>query len=107
MATVENGTAYFKLASNENTERLGTTVIGNQKYNYIERTLEPWISLDGRNFRLDRNMTYDRFDQKELLRRSDMNGLSEFREVRYRIATNPALKRSCLSFNSVDWNCNY
>lgn len=103
---VENGMAYFKLASNEQTERYGTTMIDKNKYNYAEKTLEPWISFDGKNFRLDRSMTYDKFEHRDLLKRTDMSDLSEFREVRYRWATNPTLKRNCLSMNLIDWNCN-
>lgn len=100
-----DGKVYFKLASNDRTEKVGSAIIGKEKFHYIEKTLEPWVSFDGKNFRLDRDMTYEKFDKKDFLKRADLDELSEFRELRYKFATNQKLRKSCLSLSHQDWIC--
>lgn len=104
-AFYSDGKTYFKLASSERAQRFGSEIIDSAKFQYIEKTLEPWISFDGKNFRLDRDMTYEKFEKKNFLKRTDLDELSEFRELRYKFATNPKLGKSCLSFNHQDWIC--
>lgn len=100
-----DGKAYFKLATNDQSEKFGTVVIRKDKFNYIEKTFEPWISFDGRNFRLDRAVTYRLFEHSDLLSQKMLEDLNEFREIKYKIATNPSLRKTCLSLHKSDWVC--
>lgn len=106
VALYSNGKAYFKLASEDVSKKYGDATIKQIKYTTIEQTLEPWISFDGKNFKLDRQMTYDQFEPKGLLKPSMLVGLNEFKEIKYRIAINPLTKSNCLSFNQGRWICN-
>lgn len=100
-----DGKAYFKLATNDQAEKFGTVVIGKNRYNFIEKTFEPWISFDGKNFRLDRAVTYRLFEHSDLLKQNMLDDLNEFREIKYKIASNPTLKKTCLALHEGDWVC--
>lgn len=100
-----DGKAYFKLATNDQTEKFGTVVIEKNRYNYIEKTFEPWISFDGKNFRLDRAVTYRLFEHSDLLKQNMLSELNEFREIKYKIASNPTLRKTCLALHDSDWVC--
>ena len=99
------GKAYFKLATNDQAEKFGTVVIDKTRFNYIEKTFEPWISFDGKNFRLDRAVTYRLFEHSDLLRQNMLDELNEFREIKYKVASNPGLKKTCLALQDSDWVC--
>ncbi len=99
------GKVYLKLASSDTSEKFSTVVINGQKFNTFEKVLEPWISFDGKSFKLDRDMTYARFEYKDLLKKSSLNDLNEFKENKYQIAANPSLKQSCISINNSEWTC--
>ncbi len=105
-AYYSDGKAYFKQAPHDTEEKSGTVFIGNEKFNFVEKTFEPWISFDGKIFRLDREITYNKFDQKDLLPKSRLENLNEFQEIKYKVALSPKLGKSCLSFNHQDWVCN-
>lgn len=100
-----DGKAYFKLATNDQTEKFGTVVIREKKYSYIEKAFEPWISFDGKNFKLDRAVTYRLFEHSELLKQDMLDELNEFRDIRYKVASNPALKKTCLTIHDSEWIC--
>lgn len=100
-----DGKAYFKLATNDQTERYGSVVIEKNKYNYVEKTFEPWISFDGKNFKLDRAVTYRLFEHSELLKQNMLDDLNEFREIKYKLASSPSLKKTCLALHENDWVC--
>ncbi len=100
-----DGKAYFKLASNNQNEKIGTVTIKNNSYNYIEKTFEPWISFDGKNFKLDRGITYRLFEHSDLLKPHMLKELNEFREIKYRLASNPSLKKTCIALHDSDWVC--
>ena len=100
-----DGKAYFKIANPENTEKFGMVSIGKRKYNYLEKTFEPWISFDGKNFRLDRAVTYRLFEHSNLLRQSMLEELDGFKEIKYKIASDPVHKKICLAFHDNDWVC--
>jgi hypothetical protein len=99
------GKVFLKFASSDRTEKFSNVVINGQKFTTFEKTLEPWISFDGKNFKLDRDMTYERFEYKDLLKKSSLNDLDEFKENKYQIAANPSLKKSCISLNNSEWTC--
>lgn len=100
-----DGKAFFKLATNDQSEKIGTVTIDKNRYNYIEKTFEPWISFDGKNFKLDRAVTYRLFEHSDLLKKNMLAELNEFREVKYRLASNPTLKKTCLALHDSDWVC--
>ncbi len=100
-----DGKAYFKLATNDQTEKYGSVVIEKNKFNYVEKTFEPWISFDGKNFKLDRAVTYRLFEHSELLKQNMLDDLNEFREIKYKLASSPSLRKTCLALNENDWVC--
>lgn len=100
-----DGKAYFKLATNDQQENYGTVVIEKNKFSYVEKTFEPWISFDGKNFKLDRAVTYRLFEHSELLKQNMLDDLNEFREIKYKLASNPSLKKTCLALNENEWVC--
>lgn len=96
---------FFRLASDNCTEKMGHVLIDNERYTWIEKTIEPWVSFDGKNFRLDQNMTFEKFHHKHLLKRTDLNGLSAFKEMKYKIASQSKTGKTCLSVNNDEWKC--
>lgn len=96
--------AFFKLAARA-PKSFGTVIIDQEKYQYVEETLEPWIAFDGKNFRLDRKLTYERFEHRSLITPGAFAALNEFRDLRYRIAVNPKGGQRCISLNQKNWSC--
>lgn len=102
----KNGKMYFRQASEKNFKKFGSTLIHNKKYNFEERMLEPWLSFDGKDFVLDHEMTYQMMEEKRLLKRSDLLGLTAFTEFYYKKAVDPKTGSVCVSLNNEDWKCN-
>lgn len=100
-----DGKAFFRLASDHDTQKFGKVTIKDQSYNYVEKNFEPWISFDGRNFRLDREMTYQQFEHKNLISMDMLTALNEFKEMRYKVAMNPLSKKNCISLDGGNWVC--
>ena len=96
---------YFKLSSGNTSDQFGTTRIGDKKFNYIDKTLEPWIAFDGKVFHLDRTFTFERFEHHRLLQKSDLDSLSEYKDMKYKYATTPGNPEECLSLNDGPWRC--
>lgn len=103
----KNGKVFFRQVSEKNFKKFGTVLINNRKYNYEERILEPWLSFDGKDFVLDLEMTYQMLEEKNLLKRSDLLGLSAFTEFHLRKAIDPKTDSNCISLNNADWKCNF
>lgn len=97
---------YLKVAKDNREEKYGTVVIGNEKFNYIEKNFEPWVSFDGKNFQFDRQVTQEKFEHKKLLSPSLLDGFDAYKENKYKLAVNPMLKKSCISLNNSEWVCN-
>ena len=106
LGVVEEGVAFFKVASLESANRYGNVTINSSNYRFAERVVAPWLAFDGKGFKLDQRKTYEKFEFKELVSPTDLRDVSESHEVRYRLATNMALGSACLSMNSADWVCN-
>ena len=98
-------TAYFQHSSGGSAPVLKTEVIAGRKYNSIEKKFEPWVSFDGKTFRLDRTMSYERFEHKKFIREADLDQLNEFKDLKYSFAISPELSKSCLSLEKGKWNC--
>lgn len=96
---------YFKVSKKDHEVKSGTVMINNQKYNFIERTLEPWVSFDGKHFKLDPELTFEKFEYKNLLKQSDLKNLHDLKNATYTIAVNPTLKKRCLALNKDEWIC--
>ena len=105
-AHIRDKKLFFKVAKKDSDNKYGTTQINNQKYNFVERPLEPWVSFDGKNFSLDPEYTLEKFEYKNLLKKSELENLKDFKNAIYTIAVNPLLKKKCLSFNGSGWFCN-
>jgi hypothetical protein len=97
--------AYFKLSYGDGYEKVGSVIIENAKYSYLEKILEPWISFDGKNFQLEGQMTYERFEHKGLLKKSKIDGLSLFIETKYKVASQLKTGKKCISINDAAWEC--
>lgn len=95
---------FFKTSKNMELKS-GTTLINGKKFNFIEKPLEPWVSFDGKNFRLDLELSFEQFEYKHLLTKSILGTLKDYKQATYRIAANPLLKKQCLSLNQGDWIC--
>jgi hypothetical protein len=105
-AAFSDGTrSYFRLSNGSTADQFGTVHIGSKRFNFIDKTLEPWISFDGKNFRLDRETTFERFEHKRLIKKTDLEHLSEFQDLRYKYATSPGQSKECFSLNGGPWNC--
>lgn len=100
-----DGKAFFKLAANDQTEKFGTVTIEKKRYNYVEKAFEPWVSFDGKDFRLDRAVTYRLFEHSSLVKQNMLRDLNEFRDLRYKVASNPALRKTCIALRENDWVC--
>lgn len=96
---------FFKVAKKDSENKYGTTQINNQKYNFVEKPLEPWVSFDGKHFKLDPEYTFEKFEHKGLLRKSELARLKDFKNAIYSIAVSPRHKKKCLSFNGSEWVC--
>lgn len=101
----QDGRAFFKLAADDTREKSGKIKIGKDEYNFVEKVLEPWISFDGRRFKLDYEMTYNQFEQKAFVQKSTFENLREFQEAKYQLAIHPESQRRCLSIATQKWNC--
>lgn len=104
-ALMKDKKLFFKMAKKESDNKYGTTLINNQKFNFVEKPLEPWVSFDGKHFKLDPEYTYEKFEYKNLLKKSDLEDLKDFKNAIYSFAVNPSLKKKCLSFNNGKWIC--
>lgn len=104
-ALMKDKKLFFKVAKKDSDNKYGTTLINNQKYNFVEKPLEPWVSFDGKHFKLDPEYTYEKFEYKNLLKKSKLHNLKDFKNAIYTIAVNPSLKKQCLSFNRSEWVC--
>ena len=105
-AFLKDGVAYLKVAKESSDDKYGTVLIGNEKFNYIEKTFEPWVSFDGKTFKLDREVTLQKFEHKNLLSPSLLETVNEFNDNKFKIAVNPLLKKNCISLNGSQWVCN-
>ncbi len=104
-AFVFDGSAYFQHSSSGNFPVSKTQDIEGKKFNVTEKKFQPWISFDGRNFQLDRTMSYHRFEYKSFIKESDLDQLSEFKDLTYSHATSMNGKKKCFSLNKANWNC--
>lgn len=104
-ALIKNKKLFFKVAKKDSDNKYGTILIYNQKYNFAEKPLEPWVSFDGKHFKLDQGYTFEQFEHNNLLRRSALENLKDFKNAIYTIAVNPLNKKKCLSFNGSEWIC--
>lgn len=100
---IRDGRAFLRLAAEDRIGKVGNVMIGSEKFHFVEKTLEPWMSFDGKNFRLDRDITYENFERKDLLKKDLLKDLDEFQKITYRLAVKA--RRSCLSFNQGRWSC--
>ncbi|WP_408095516.1 hypothetical protein ACJVC5_10780 [Peredibacter sp. HCB2-198] len=96
---------YFKTSKNVEV-KYGTTTINGQKYNYMERPLEPWVSFDGKNFKLDLDLSREKFEYKDLLKKAHWSTVTDYKNATISIAVNPTLKKQCISLNQSEWVCN-
>ncbi len=105
-AIMKDRKLLFKVAKKDSDNKYGTIQINNLKYHFVEKPIEPWVSFDGKNFKLDPVYTYEKFEYKKLLKKSDLDKLKDIKNAIYTIAVNPLNKGQCLSFNGGGWVCN-
>lgn len=104
-AFLRNGKAYFRLANDEDKVLHGTVLIDNQKFHYIEKTLEPWASFDGTNFKLDRDVTIEKFEYKALISSAQIRQIKDLTNVKFQVAFNSLLRKKCIALISGQWEC--
>lgn len=99
------GKSFFKVAATDLVPVSGTTQINGERFHFVEKILEPWVSYDGERFKLDRDLTFQKFEHKRILDRGVVDRLDGFQELKYILAKNPTSGRTCLSVMGSTWNC--
>lgn len=102
---IDENKIFIKTSKYDYQEKYGHVTIEGQKYLYIEKAFEPWLSFDGQNFKFDQEMTYQKFELKNFLKRSNLQRLINPQEATYRIALNHQTKKSCFSIERAEWSC--
>lgn len=105
LGSIRNNKAYFKLGKDNFENQYGTLTIKGDKYNFVEKAFEPWVSFDGKSYKLDPKMTYERFEYKDLLEVWLLDDIKDPYNINFKFALNPLKKKRCLSVNNSDWVC--
>lgn len=100
-ARIQDGKLYFESAAEDCEKKSGHVVIQDKKHNFIEKELEPWISYDGRSFKLDESLTYMEFEWKHLFPDAKSFFQHMKRKKKFIIATNFEAKSTCISFEGA------
>lgn len=96
---------YLKASKDDTDTRTGSVVIHKEKYSFIDRKLDPWVSFDGRHVKLETDLTWERFEYNGYIRKAELKSLPNLYRTRYKVAFNPFTKKKCLSVNDGDWKC--
>ena len=101
-ALLVDGKIYFKTINDKHQKNFGSVVINQKKYFFEERSFEPWMSFDGKNFKFDRAATLDNFEYASFLGPSQMKNLEEGHK-KYKVAVSG--KTTCFAMDSDPWVC--
>lgn len=102
-AVKENGHAYVHIGR-ESENKSGTVIMGQKKYNYIEKPVEPWYRFENYEFVLDPEMTYEKFEYKEAVKKSEFKKIDLHKNSSYKI-TRSKTQKLCLSFSNDPLVC--
>lgn len=99
---------------------MGKIVLNGTTYIYRDSELVNWISFDGKTFQTDGDLTFEKFEWKNIFSKEEFEraaGLDsktgEYQQKRYIMAVNHLLKRRCLVFSNLpasqiaatEWKC--
>lgn len=100
-ARIQDKKLVFESAAEDIEKRSGLVTIQNKKHNYIEKSIEPWMSYNGRYFRLDEAVTYMEFEWKHLF--PDTKSFFQYmkRKKKFIIARNFEAKSTCISYEGA------
>lgn len=102
---LKNNRLYLKATKDDSEASTGSVIINKQKFSFIERKLDPWISFDGRHTKLEPDLTWERFEYNGFIRKAEFKALKHLFQAKYRIAFNPFSRKKCLSINDGEWRC--
>lgn len=103
LAFRQDGKVYLRHSKDHTEQKFGSMVLDNVKYNFTEKPFEPWVSFDGRHFKMDREMSYDRFEYNYLLTKESFAKFQNLNSLSYKLARNG--NKTCLSFEKSPWYC--
>lgn len=102
-AFLKEGKVFLRHSKDQAEQKFGTLVMDNEKFNFVEKHFEPWMSFDGKHFKTDPMMSYENFEYKHLLDKKVFSEVAQLNKATYQVATRGP--KTCLSFAKASWVC--